>query len=173
MHPWHDIPIPTDIDEWFPVVVETPADSAVKYVIDKRTGFLRIKRILSSAMHYPANYGFIPRSLADDGEGLDVLVLGQHPLAPLSIVRARAIGFMEMSEAGCRDHKVVAVHIDDPVVADYHHINDLPEHLLSEMHRFFEDYRALEHVATSVGAFQGPEHAVRVVRESLAAYQAR
>src|SRR5689334_18061600 len=95
-HPWHEIPLPEDMGEWFPAIVEIPKGSKNKYELDKATGLLKVDRVLFSSMHYPANYGFIPRTYCDDGDPLDVLVLGQEPIPPLAIVEARAIGVMSM-----------------------------------------------------------------------------
>src|ERR687895_2059718 len=115
MHPWHDSYVDdTIIATGFPVVIEIPKGSKNKYELDKETGMLRLDRILYSAVYYPANYGFIPQTLAEDDDPLDVLVLCQEPVAPLTLVKARAIGLMTMLDSGKQDHKVLAVAIDDP-----------------------------------------------------------
>src|SRR5947199_5121416 len=113
-HAWHDVQIGEKAPAEFMAVVEIPAGSNVKYELDKATGLLRVDRVLYSAVHYPANYGFIPQTYAEDDDPLDVLVLCQEPVAPLTLVRSRTIGLMTMLDAGKRDHKILAVAMDDP-----------------------------------------------------------
>src|SRR5438093_2638916 len=145
MHPGHDSYVDDAlVDKSFPVVIEVPKGSKNKYELDKETGLLRLDRVLFSAVHYPANYGFIPRTYCDDGDPLDALVLGQEPLHPLTVVEARAIGVMRMRDEKGLDDKIVAVSIRDPAFSDYTDHTQLPAHLLREMRRFFEDYKALE-----------------------------
>src|SRR3954454_11541865 len=110
-HPWHDVALPGDIAASFPVVVEISKGSKVKYELDKTTGLLRVDRVLFSAVHYPANYGFVPRTWCDDGDPLDVLVLGQEAVVPMCLMRARAIGVMRMRDDKGGDDKVIAVHV--------------------------------------------------------------
>src|SRR5689334_821106 len=117
MHPLHDIALPPDVGEDLPVVIEIPRGSKAKYELDKETGLLRLDRVLYSSVHYPANYGFIPRTHAGDGDPLDVLVLMQEPLHPLCIVRARAIGGFFMRDDKGDDDKIVMVCVDDPAVS--------------------------------------------------------
>ncbi|MFT6377875.1 MAG: inorganic pyrophosphatase, partial [bacterium] len=144
IHPWHDLPNnPDTADEMFNCVIEIPRGSKVKYEMDKPTGMLRVDRVLYSSMVYPANYGFIPRSYCDDGDPLDVLVLGQEPVAPMCIMRARAIGVMHMLDEGKGDDKIIAVHVDDPAVNTYQDICELPPHLAREISSFFESYKVL------------------------------
>ena len=119
MHPVHDIDVPADLGAYVPAVIEIPRGSHLKYEVDKPTGLLRLDRVLYSAVHYPANYGFIPRTHADDGDPLDILVLMQEPVEPLTIVRARAIGGLHMTDDKGGDDKIVAVCIDDPAFAHY------------------------------------------------------
>ena len=127
MHPWHDTYVDeTVIATAFPVVIEIPKGSKNKYELDKETGFLRLDRVLYSAVHYPADYGFIPRTYCDDGDPLDALVLGQEPVYPLTIVEARAIGVMRMRDDKGIDDKIVAVSVRDPAFADYTDKAQLP-----------------------------------------------
>src|SRR5215831_2248649 len=131
MHPWHDCYVDEAlIATAFPAVIEIPKGSKNKYELDKETGFLKLDRVLYSAVHYPANYGFIPRSFCDDGDPLDVLVLGQEPVYPLTIVEARAIGVMRMRDDKGIDDKIVAVNVRDPAVSDYSDRDQLPQHVL-------------------------------------------
>src|SRR6516162_10134178 len=113
-HPWHDVTPGENLPSVFTAVIEIPMGSSVKYELDKETGLLRVDRVLYSAVYYPANYGFIPQTLAEDDDPLDVLVLCQESVAPLTLVSARSIGLMTMVDSGKRDHKVLAVAIDDP-----------------------------------------------------------
>src|SRR5207244_13614474 len=114
MHAWHDVELGEDITQHFRAVIEIAKGSKVKYELDKATGLLGVDRVLHSAVHYPANYGFLPRTFCDDGDPLDVLVLGQEPVVPLCILRARAIGVLTMSDEKGADDKIVAIHVDDP-----------------------------------------------------------
>ena len=168
MHPWHDSYIDdAQIATAFPAVIEIPKGSTNKYELDKETGLQRLDRVLYSAVYYPADYGFIPRTFCDDGDPLDVLVLGQEPVYPLTIVEARAIGVMRMRDDKGIDDKIIAVSVKDPAVSDYMDHTQLPAHLLREIRRFFEDYKTLEHKQVVVEDFMGPVDAIRIVREGL------
>jgi inorganic pyrophosphatase len=170
-HPWHDIGIEEPIEAGFPAFIEIPKGSKLKYELDKETGLLRVDRVLFSAVHYPANYGFIPRTYCDDGDPLDVLVLCQEDVVPMCIMRARAIGRMQMRDEKGLDDKIIAVHLDDPAMRDYTHIRELPPHSLVELKRFFEDYKQLEDKRVEVHEFDGPEEANQVIREALVGYE--
>ena len=171
-HPWHDLPNnPDTVSEGFNVFIEIPKGSKVKYELDKPTGLLRVDRMLHSAVHYPANYGFIPRSYCDDGDPLDVLVLGAESVVPGCIMLARAIGVMHMLDEGKHDDKIVAVHAEDPALADVLELEQLRDHTMKAIKRFFEDYKALENKAVTVGELQGRQQAEQVVRDSLDFYR--
>ena len=120
-HPWHDVPIGKDVPEEFSVLIEIPKGSRVKYELDKDTGLLKVDRILYSSVIYPANYGFIPPTLGDDDDPLDVLVLMQEPVQPLSILRARHIGMMEMIDEGESDEKIIWFNLDEHEFRSYEH----------------------------------------------------
>jgi len=172
MHLWHDVAVDESrLTERFPAIVEVPKGSRNKYELDKETGILRLDRVLYSAVYYPANYGFIPQTFCEDGDALDVLVLGQESVYPLVVVDARAIGVMHMRDEKGNDHKVIAVNIHDPMVADYTDHTQLPAHLLKEMRRFFEDYKTLEHKQVVVDALLGPDAALEVIRTSMEFYR--
>jgi inorganic pyrophosphatase len=171
-HAWHDVTpgekLPTD----FIAVIEIPMGSSVKYELDKETGLLRLDRILYSAVYYPANYGFIPQTLAEDDDPLDVLVLCQEPVAPLTLVSARAIGLMTMIDSGKKDHKILAVAIHDPEYNSFHEAEQLPDHRLQMLRRFFQDYKMLEGKAVEVDQLQPAAAALPVIEDSLMRYSA-
>jgi inorganic pyrophosphatase len=172
MHPWHDTYVDdTIVATAFPVIIEIPKGSKNKYELDKETGLLRLDRVLYSAVHYPADYGFIPRTYCDDGDPLDALVLSQEPVFPLTIVAARAVGVMRMRDEKGIDDKIVAVSVLDPAFADYRDKDQLPAHLLRELRRFFEDYKILEHKKVIVDDLLGPADAVRIITEALELYR--
>ncbi len=172
MHPWHDTYVDdTLVATAFPVVIEIPKGSKNKYELDKETGLLRLDRVLYSAVHYPADYGFIPRTYCDDSDPLDALVLGQEPVFPLTIVEARAIGVMRMRDEKGIDDKIVAVSVRDPAFAEYVDKDQLPNHVLRELRRFFEDYKALEHKKVVVDDLLGPADALRIIQEALELYR--
>ena len=172
MHAWHDIYVDeTLVEREFPVVIEVPRGSKNKYELDKETGFLRLDRVLYSAVHYPANYGFVPRSYCDDGDPLDALVLGQEPVFPLTIVEARAIGVMRMRDDKGVDDKIVAVSVRDPSFEGYTDKGQLPAHVLRQVRRFFEDYKVLEHKQVVIDDMLGPADAVRIIGEALELYR--
>ncbi|MDX1624494.1 MAG: inorganic diphosphatase [Gemmatimonadota bacterium] len=170
MHPWHDLEPGPDAPDEFRAVIEIPKGGKVKYEVDKPTGALTVDRVLYSSVVYPANYGFIPRSLGEDGDPLDVLVLMQASVVPLAVLRARPIGMMMMEDQGLKDEKILCVHLDDPEYRGYEHIDELQSHRLAELHRFFEDYKKLEHKEVTVEEFVGPAEAVRTVAEALERY---
>jgi inorganic pyrophosphatase len=172
MHPWHDSYIDDAlIATAFPAVIEIPKGSTNKYELDKETGLLRLDRVLYSAVYYPADYGFIPRTYCDDGDPLDVLVLGQEPVYPLTIVEARAIGVMRMRDEKGVDDKIVAVSVKDPSYADYTDQSQLPQHMLRQVRRFFEDYKVLEQKQVLVQDLMGPADAVTIIAEALELYR--
>jgi len=171
MHAWHDVELGDDIARHFSAVIEIPKGSKVKYELDKATGLLSVDRVLHSAVHYPANYGFLPQTYCADGDPLDVLVLGQEAVVPLCIMRARAIGVMTMSDEKGQDDKVIAIHVDDPEYEHYRDISELPPHRLRELERFFLDYKALEDKVVNVEQFGGRLDAQQAVRDAMRLYR--
>jgi inorganic pyrophosphatase len=169
-HPWHDIPLPEAPADWFPAFVEIPKGSKVKYELDKPTGLLRVSRVLYSSVFYSANYGFVPRTYCEDGDSLDVLVLGQEAVAPQSLLRARAIGVMRMRDEKGQDDKIIAVHVDDPEYGSYRDLGDLAPHRLRELQRFFLDYKILEGEEVTVEAPLGAAEALPILRAAIAYY---
>lgn len=170
-HAWHDVPIGVDAPREFNAIIEIPKGSKLKYELDKETGLLRVDRVLYSSVFYPANYGFIPQTLGDDHDPLDVLVLMQEPVTPLSIVRARPIGMMTMEDQGESDEKIICIHLDDPEYNGYTNIRELASHRLDELRTFFEDYKKLEHKEVTVKDFLGPIEAMRAVHHCMKLYQ--
>ncbi len=169
-HAWHDVTPGQNLPGEFTSVVEIPLGSSVKYELDKKTGLLKLDRVLYSAVYYPANYGFIPQTLAEDDDPLDVLVLCQEAVNPLTLVRSRAIGLMTMTDSGKKDHKILAVAMDDPEFDGFREASQLPHHRLTMLRRFFQDYKTLEGKAVEVDDFQPSEFALPVIRDALERY---
>ena len=172
-HAWHDVTPGLNLPSEFTAVIEIPRGSSVKYELDKATGLLRLDRVLYSAVHYPANYGFIPQTLAEDDDPLDVLVLCQEAVDPLTLLSARAIGLMTMIDSGKRDHKILAVAMDDPEYNSFCEASELPIHRLNLLRRFFQDYKQLEGKAVEVDDFQPAGFAVPIIEDALQRYSAR
>ena len=171
MNIWHDIDPKVITPEKFSAVIEIPKGSSCKYEMDKYTGMLRLDRILYTSTHYPANYGFIPRTFADDGDPLDVLVLCNHHLYPMTLVDVRPIGVMRMIDDNKLDDKIIAVPVSDPSYNSYKSIDDLPKHIFEEMMHFFTVYKQLENKQTAVKELFGPDEARRIIDESIKAYE--
>ena len=169
-HTWHDVTPGENLPLEFTAIIEIPMGSSVKYELDKETGLLKVDRILYSAVYYPANYGFIPQTMADDGDPLDVLVLCQEAVAPLTLVQARVIGLMTMIDGGKKDHKILAVAMHDPEYADVQQFDELPPHRLNMFRRFFQDYKQLEGKTVEVDTMQPVEKAVPIIEQALHEY---
>jgi inorganic pyrophosphatase len=172
-HAWHDVTPGVGLPAAFTAVIEIPMGSSVKYELDKETGMLKLDRILYSAVYYPANYGFIPQTLAEDDDPLDVLVLCQEPVGPLTLVQARAIGLMTMIDSGKKDHKVLAVAVNDPEYNVFTEATDLPGHRLAMLRRFFQDYKTLEGKSVEVDEFQDAKSSLPIIEAALARYSAQ
>ena len=169
-HAWHDVTPGQGLPARFTSVVEIPMGSSVKYELDKETGLLKLDRILYSAVYYPANYGFIPQTLAEDDDPLDVLVFCQETVVPLTLIHARTIGLMTMLDAGKKDHKIIAVATEDPEFASYHEAAEMPPHRLTMLRRFFQDYKQLEGKAVEVDEIQPAKIAYPVIEDALHRY---
>jgi inorganic pyrophosphatase len=169
-HPWHDVTPGEHLPREFTAVIEIPMGSSVKYELDKETGLLRLDRILYSAVYYPANYGFIPQTFAEDDDPLDVLVLCQEPVATLTLVNARAIGLMTMIDSGKQDHKILAVAMDDPEYNSFRDARELPPHRLMLLRRFFQDYKMLEGKDVEVEEFEPAEATLPIIEDALQRY---
>ena len=172
IHAWHDVSPGKDVPRDFQAVIEIPLGSNVKYELDKPTGLLKVDRIIHSAVFYPANYGFIPQTYAEDNDPLDVLVLCQEPVQPLALIKARAIGVMTMVDSGASDDKIIAVATRDPEFSDYIEARDLPSHRLLVLRRFFQDYKQLEGKQVQVEDIRPAYAALTIIEKALARYQA-
>jgi inorganic pyrophosphatase len=170
-HPWHDVPIGSEVPDKFNVVIEVPKGSKVKYELEKETGLLKVDRILYSSVVYPENYGFIPQTLADDDDPLDVIVLMQEPVHPMSIFEVRPIGLLPMVDDGENDENIICVPIDDPEYKAYSNVNEFPKHRLNEIKQFFMEYKNLEEKEVSVGDVSGPEEAIEYIQHAIELYK--
>lgn len=173
IHPWHDVtpsvegqPLPSH----FQAVVEIPKGSNNKYELDKGSGLIKLDRVLSSAVYYPANYGFIPQTLAEDDDPLDVLVYSTEEIPPLCLCAARAVGLMTMVDHGQADHKVIAVLSSDPIYSEFQLASDFPRHIFKMLRRFFEDYKQLEGKGVAVDEIMPAEAAHAIIDDALARY---
>ena len=170
MHAWHDVTPGQNLPAEFHAVIEIPSGSSVKYELDKTSGLIKLDRILYSAAYYPANYGFVPQTLAEDEDPLDVLVFCQETVVPLTIIHARTIGLMTMVDAGKKDHKIIAVATEDPEFNSYREAAEMPTHRLRMLQRFFQDYKQLEGKAVEVDEIQPAKTAYPIIEDALARY---
>ena len=170
-HPWHGAEPGNKAPSVVNALIEIPQGSRSKYEVDKETGLLRLDRVIYSSFHYPVNYGFIPRTLGEDGDPLDILVLCSQPIQPLCLVEARVIGNMQMMDSGTRDDKIIAVAAKDPSVNHFHKTDDLPQHFLLELRNFFEQYKVLENKEVKIDAFQSKAEAYRIINDAINLYQ--
>lgn len=171
VHPWHDVSPGKEVPRDFQAVIEIPLGSNLKYELDKPTGLLKVDRVIHSAVFYPANYGFIPQTYAEDNDPLDVLVLCQEAVQPLALIKARAIGVMTMVDSGATDDKIIAVATNDPEFSEYLEARDLPGHRLLVLKRFFQDYKQLEGKQVHVEEIRPAYAAISVIEQSLTRYQ--
>jgi len=171
IHPWHQVAIGDRQPDIVQAIVEIPKGSKAKYELDKETGMLRLDRVLYASVYYPANYGFIPQTLGEDHDPLDILVLSQIDIQPLCIVNARVIGVMRMIDNNEADDKIIAVATDDVSVAHIESIAALPPHFTIELRHFFEEYKKLENKTVRVEEFQDAVTAKEIIRQAVADYR--
>ncbi len=167
---WHDITPERIKPEDFICVIEISKGSKKKYELDKETGYILLDRILHTSTHYPANYGFIPRTLGDDNDPLDVLLLCSEQLEPLTLVRAYPIGVITMVDNGRNDEKIIAIPFKDPNYNSYKEFEDLPPHIFNEMRHFFEVYKNLENKTTAVDDVHSREYAIEIIKNAITNY---
>jgi inorganic pyrophosphatase len=170
-NPWHDVTFGEEAPGIVNGIIEIPKGSRAKYELDKDSGMLKLDRVLFSSVYYPANYGFIPKTYCDDNDPLDILILSQIDIVPLCIVSAKVIGVMSMIDGGEADDKIIAVAAGDPSVNHINDIAELPQHFISEMRNFFEDYKKLEKKTVVVEEFQNKELAQEIVRKAIQDYK--
>ncbi len=170
MNIWHDMSPKRINVEDFMVVIEIEKGSKCKYEMDKETGLLKLDRILYTSTHYPANYGFIPRTYADDLDPLDVLLLCSEKIRPMTMVRCYPIGVMTMMDSGRSDEKIIAVPFDDPTYNSYTDISQIPQHKFDEIRHFFKVYKELEGKETVVNEFSGAQEAKKIIKAAIDGY---
>lgn len=170
-NPWHHVSPGDHIPEFVNGIIEIPKGSRAKYELDKKSGLLRLDRVLYSSVYYPANYGFIPQSYGDDNDPLDILILSQIDFNPLCIVNAKVVGVMQMIDQGEADDKIIAVAADDVSVNYVNDIDQLPPHFTKELRHFFEEYKTLESKKVIVEEFQNKEVAQKIVAQSFEDYR--
>ena len=171
MNIWHDMDPNAITPNDFTAVIEIPKGSKCKYELDKYTGLLKLDRILYTSTHYPANYGFIPRTYADDGDPLDVLVLCSEPIYPLTLIRVYPIGVMRMIDDGKMDDKIIAVPFSDPTYLGISSIDELPPHIFDEIMHFFTVYKQLENKQTAVKELFDRKEAEEIIADCIEAYK--
>ena len=167
---WHDISPERITATDFISVIEIPKECKIKYEMDKETGLLRMARLLHTSTHYPANYGFIPRTYADDNDPLDVLVLSTAPVYPMTLIRCYPIGAIKMTDNNENDEKIIAIPFGDPNYNMYTSINQLPSHIFDEMAHFFTVYKELENKKTAVQEIVPPDDAIEIIKKSIDNY---
>ena len=172
-NPWHDVSKGDNYPDVVNAIIEIPKGCSAKYEMDKATGLLRLDRVLYSATFYPANYGFIPQTLGEDNDPLDILVLSQIDLVPLCIVEARVIGVMRMLDQGEGDDKIIAIADKDMGVNYINDIKELPAHLLSELKNFFQEYKKLEKKTVRVEGFQSKATAKKIIEKAIKDYKVK
>jgi inorganic pyrophosphatase len=173
IHPWHDLSVGKAPPDDVTAVIEIPNGSRNKYELDKATGLFRLDRVLYSAVHYPGDYGFIPRTLAEDGDPLDILVLIQEPTFPGCQIDARPIGVLRMRDRGEPDEKILAVPAADPLQSEAFDLDDFPEHLQREIGHFFEIYKDLEGRRVELDGWGRSAEAKRFILDCIARYDAK
>lgn len=169
-NPWHDVKIGDKAPEIVNAIVEIPKDSKIKYELDKETGMLKLDRFLYSAVHYPGDYGFLPRTLWDDGDPMDIIILTNGPVYPMTLVKVRVIGVIRMKDGDEEDDKIIAVYQDDPRYAEYKDIGDIPQHTKVELRHFFESYKELQGKKCLVLEMLGKEKAFKDIERAIEKY---
>jgi len=170
LHPWHGANYGTKVPNMVNAMIEISQGSRAKYEIDKETGLLKLDRVIYSSFHYPVNYGFIPKTLGEDGDPLDILVICSESIQPLCLVTATIIGNMQMIDNGEKDDKIIAVATNDPSVNHYSDIDSLPSHFKAVLKNYFEQYKVLENKVVLIDNFQPKETAYKVLEDAIELY---
>jgi inorganic pyrophosphatase len=170
-HPWHETAIGDNPPEFVNGIIEIPKGSRAKYEIDKDSGLIKLDRVIYASMYFPLNYGFIPQTLGDDGDPLDIVVLTQVSVVPLCLIPSRVIGVMRMVDRGQADDKIIAVALQDASVNEINEATQLPDHLKVELKHFFENYKTLENKKVVVDEFQSKQKAMEVINHCVELYQ--
>lgn len=171
LHPWHGAHYGENAPQVVNALIEIPQGSRAKYELDKETGLLRLDRVIYSSFHYPANYGFIPQTLGEDKDPLDVLVICSLPVQPLCLIEAKIMGVMQMIDGGDADDKIIAIAVNDPSVNYINSLDEMPRHFFSELRHFFEEYKHLENKTVKVEEFQDKTVAYQILNEAIARYK--
>lgn len=170
-NPWHSVSPGERVPDWVNGIIEIPKGTRAKYELDKESGLIKLDRVLYSSVYYPANYGFIPQSYCEDKDPLDILILSQIEVVPMCIVSAKVIGVMRMLDNGEADDKIIAVAEGDPSVSHIQDIAELPQHFISELRNFFEDYKKLENKSVVVEEFFDRKVAIQILQDSFKMYK--
>ena len=170
-HPWHEAPIGRQVPEFVNGIIEISTGMRTKYEVDKETGLLKLDRVLYSSVYYPANYGFIPQTLGEDHDPLDIMILCREPIQPLCLVPSRVIGVMRMIDKGLADDKILAVPENDANAIHLKDISELAVHFKLELKEFFESYKRLENKVVTVPDFQGKQTALKIIEQAVSYYQ--
>jgi inorganic pyrophosphatase len=170
LHPWHEVSPGANPPEFVNALIEIPRGSKAKYEIDKESGLIKLDRVIYASMYYPLNYGFIPQTLGEDHDPLDIVVLTQVSVVPLCLIPAKVIGVMQMIDRGEADDKIIAVAEQDPSVSNLNDVTDLPDYLRAELTHFFENYKTLENKKVIIDQFLDKEKAQEIILKSLSLY---
>ncbi len=171
LHPWHGAEYGDKAPQIINALIEIPQGSKSKYEIDKKTGLLKLDRVIYSSFHYPVNYGFIPQTLGQDNDPLDILVICSESIQPLCLVEATVIGNMQMIDNGEKDDKIIAVASKDPAVNYISNVNELPQHFIAVLRNYFEQYKVLENKKVEIDEFQDKEAAYKVIETAISFYK--
>lgn len=170
-HPWHEVSTGNQPPEHVNAIIEIPKGSRAKYEIDKDSGLIKLDRVIYASMYYPLNYGFIPQTLGEDGDPLDIVVLTQVTVVPLCLMPSKVIGVMQMIDRGEADDKIIAVAEQDPSVSNFSDVHDLPDYLIAELKHFFENYKTLENKKVIVDDFLSRAKAEEIIQASIELYK--